>query len=134
MLRTSAGKWFWHVVAPLALGSTIYVLARPKGLIVFDWLDVVGLTPMVDSLRAATPELPEWVLYSLPTGLWSYAFSASVSLIWRAQRIERRLWLAVVSATCLASEIGQAIKVVPGTFSMQDLTANAVGCFLGALI
>ena len=76
-LRWKQALWAYgvHVAAPLVLGSLIYVLFRHESLLVFDWLEHLGVDAYVQALRARCDhwELPSWVAYSVPDGLWCWA-------------------------------------------------------------
>jgi hypothetical protein len=52
----------FHVLLPLLLGGFIYLAARPMS------LTFVNYAPF-----EWTKSLPNWVVYNLPDGLWSYS-------------------------------------------------------------
>jgi hypothetical protein len=125
-----------HVAAPLALGVLLYLFARPRGIVVFEWLEAMGLGATVqegrDRLAPIARTLPAWVRFSLPDGLWAYAFARAVSLTWNDQRSVHSLpWLLLVVASTLGAELGQALGLVPGTFDGVDLAMCSGGVGLG---
>jgi hypothetical protein len=134
-----------HVVAPIVLGSLIYVLWRSPTLRVFRWLGGVGLGPAVEWARdVAEPlgaVLPSWLLYSLPDGLWVYAVTAFMAWTWMPARpkdpdtadAEPRPvgwaavpWLGAGLGIGCGTELLQAIGAFPGTFDAIDLLLSAV--------
>lgn len=67
--------------------------------------------------------LPEWLLYSLPDGLWLYAFLSAITYIWKDNPYPLTIWvISIVSGTTL-SEILQAFQILKGTFDWNDLSA-----------
>lgn len=124
-----------HVVLSLALGGLIYVLWRPRTLLLFRCCDALGLGRAVDALRGSACGLeqsfPAWTFYSLPHALWLYAFTIAVGAIWTGARgVARTAWLAVPPVLGIGSEVGQAIDLVPGTFEWADIVACVAATLL----
>jgi hypothetical protein len=125
-----------EVLVPIVVGGAIYLLARPSGLRMFAWARTAGAANALDAARSVTAPLahalPEWVRYSLPDALWSFAFTTLMGLAWkhRATRASAA-WLACAPAIAIGSEIGQAFALVPGTFDIVDLGFVSVACALG---
>ena len=126
------GAFFVHVLLPIALGASVYLLFRSTGLLVFRWLDVLGLREVITGARNYTSavRLPQWVLYSVPDGLWVYATTSWMILIWRGT--PPWTWLAVGVIFGLGGELGQLFGFVPGTYENLDMVAY-VASFLLAL-
>lgn len=122
-----------HVVLPTAIGTGVYLLFRTPTLLVFDWLDAVGLCEPVMSMRRYLSDVqpPDWLLYSLPDGIWVYAATAWLAIIWR--RSPCWPWLSVPVVLAVGTEAGQAIGLVPGTHQHLDVVFY-VGGFLLALL
>ena len=122
-----------HVVMPIAIGAMIYVLFRTTTLLVFDWLETVRLLQPSLHLRQACSEirLPDWLLYSLPDGLWVYALTSWMILIW--DRKPPLPWLLVGIALGLGGELGQLMGIVPGTYQNLDMIFYTAG-FLAACL
>lgn len=120
-----------HVAMPTAIGAMIYVLFRSTSLLVFDWLKTLGLLQLNLHLREMCSgiRLPDWLLYSLPDGLWVYAVTSWMILIWASK--PPLPWLLVGVALGFGGEIGQFIGIVPGTYQHLDLIFYALG-FLAA--
>ena len=123
-----------HVIAPLLLGSFIYIAWRSSTLLMFGWFDEIGLTVLVENIRGfALPfagSMPAWVIYSLPDGCWVYSFTASMVCIWgREEGVSRIFWIFIGPLIGVVGEVGQLVEIVPGTFDMSDLTVNVVAVF-----
>lgn len=128
-----------HVALPVLLGGLIYVLWRSTDLLVFRWLAALGLDSIVASLRLlAAPfqeQLPTWVFYSLPDGLWAYAVTACMALIWAGYScVSRVIWLSAGPLIGIGSELGQLVGMVPGTFEFADITLYAIGTCAALLL
>src|SRR5690606_17698627 len=110
-------------------GFAIYALFRPRSLYVFEWIDAVGVGPLIDGARHAVSggALPAWIVYNLPHGLWVYSFTVTMLLIW-ANALESVRWLWISSGALLGfgGELGQAIGFVPGTYDVWDLVFTVV--------
>ena len=120
-----------HVVFPIFMGASIYLLWRSQELLMFDWLCAVGLSDSSHSIRVlaypATMFLPQWILYSLPDGLWVYAVTAWMGLIWlECHYLRRYFWMTTGLMLGLGGEIGQAFRLIPGTFDTWDLVMTIV--------
>ena len=108
----------------LIAGGMIYVLYRPRTLLLFHVADGLGLTtPLAHwrlSAMAFTP--PEFVVYSLPAGLWAMSYVLIEGVLVQAFSAQRR-WAAVAFVPLLgaASELLQAARLLPGTFDASDL-------------
>lgn len=122
-------RWL-HVALPVLVGGLVYCAFRTTDHLLFRWLDAFALAPVIDGLRqAAAPWRPEntWVLYSLPDGLWLYAFAYAMRSLWTA-RGEGSLWRAAPLALALGSEFAQALSVLQGTFDPLDV-ATYIGFY-----
>jgi hypothetical protein len=126
-----------HVVGPLAAGVLFYLALRPRDIVLFAWMQHVGLQSAVDALRHAAaplrPLVPHVLGGSLPDGAWGYAFGAALGAVWRGARGTPKLaWLALGLAITAFLELGQAVGIVPGVFDVADLLAMVGGFALGA--
>ncbi len=125
-----------HFIVPILLGTLIYLLFRPLHLNVFHWLNAVGLYDSILSLRYLTSNLilPDWVVFSLPNGLWSYSFMFFILLIWGdTNNILKWFFVMVVVIISVGSEFGQLWGFVSGTFCLEDIFVYTVGIILGYL-
>ena len=121
-----------NVVLPLLIGGSIYLGVRPQVLVMFEWGRAFHLQHPIeawrDFLAPVVPLLPVWVSNSLPNGLWSYALTAYMRLLWvgTSRFHYLALCLAVMSLAVLP-EVGQACEFVPGTFDIVDLLCISGG-------
>lgn len=113
----------------LLLGGIIYLLFRPTTLLLFHSLDLVGLMPLVTDCRtlAATCQPSEFVVYSLPGGLWATSYILLVvSLLEQAMRWQRMMVASIIPLAGICSELMQQAGLIPGVFDTADLVCYAV--------
>ncbi|MDR2224080.1 MAG: hypothetical protein LBE34_15295 [Flavobacteriaceae bacterium] len=102
----------YFVGIPIFIGTLIYVLSRDSSVyfIRFLHLDIV------------TVELPYWIKYNLPDGLWAFAFVSLLTIVWKGEYSrEYHIWLSLV--ICIAV----FLEVFYGTFDWYDLLFILVG-------
>jgi hypothetical protein len=96
----------------------------------FDWIEVVGLSNVIsnsrETLESVSYKLPDWIIYSLPDGLWTYSFSASIILIWNNNNRHLGYWIMIPILFSILPEMLQGLRIFPGTFDMLDLIFMAV--------
>lgn len=123
----------------LVSGGLLYILFRSKSLIMFSWANSLGLDTQISLARETTSTykqlIPEWVIYSLPDGLWSYAYSGIMLWVWKIEiSIKNILWIVAVPAIACLSELGQYVHIIPGTFDGADLALYLIGSIIPILI
>ena len=76
--------------------------------------------------------LPEWVLYSLPNGLWAFAYALIITSIWKNNTSTiKTLWMASIPILVFGFEFLQWAGIIAGTFCFEDLTFGLAGILLG---
>ncbi|HKP37945.1 MAG TPA: hypothetical protein VJT71_13895 [Pyrinomonadaceae bacterium] len=115
-----------HVLAPITVGGLIYIRWRDSNLVMFQWFRRLGLDAPIAWLRTGAGPVSEgwpfWLVYSLPDGLWVYALTALMILLWRdAVSSARFVWLSLGLLLGAGSELGQLAGIVPGSFDVIDL-------------
>jgi hypothetical protein len=132
-----------HVLLPIIIGGGIYTLWRKPTLQMFMWYRELGLETTIAHLRELAADtrhsIPYWVLFSLPDGLWVYALTAFMTIIWQGSNssINRTGWLTSGLFLGAGSEVGQLAGVIPGTFDLTDFLicciATATAVFVARL-
>jgi len=106
------------------MGGLIYVLYRSEETLLLRLADALGMGDDIGRWRqsAAMLTLPEWVVYSLPAGLWAFSYVLIVDSLTRGQPWKGRvLAISFVPLVGAASELMQAAGLLPGTFDWVDL-------------
>ena len=120
-------QWIIHVVSPLILGGMIYIVYRPTTLMMFGWIDFVGMSDLVAEIRIVAPHFSnnffsDLVIFSLPHGIWVYSLTWSYLLIWGSKKsIEVTVWVFSGIITGVGGEIGQLVGFIGGTYDATDV-------------
>ena len=123
----------------LSLGGIIYIFFRPSEHVFFAWIRAVGLSHWLtlareSSITSVLP-LPELFVYSLPGGLWAFAYALLITIIWGGSRSWLRyLWMASIPILVLGYEVLQYAMIIPGTFSMPDIVIGITGLLIGIIV
>jgi|WetSurMetagenome_2_1015567.scaffolds.fasta_scaffold00545_3 hypothetical protein len=123
----------------LLLGGIIYILFRTSEPVFFNWINAVGLGKWFSISRNASlplsPLIPEWIVFSLPSGLWAFAYALLITCIWaQSKSWLRYFWMASIPVLVLGYEILQYAEIIPGTFSIQDIALGMIGLITGIKI
>lgn len=132
----------WHVLVAtisLLLGGGIYIYLRAPEFVFFGWIRNAGFGDLLESARnhGATGShlLPDWIVFSLPSGLWAFAYTVIIATIWSGNRSRIRfVWWATIPLLVFGYEFLQHLAILPGTFSPVDLAMGMAGILLGILI
>jgi len=101
----------------------------------FSWFDIIKISGMISELRILTiplsEQLPDWFLYALPDGLWLFSCITVLLIVWGNVISKHNIfWIVLMPLVAIFSEIGQFIKIVPGTFDFIDLIFYTLGSSL----
>ena len=125
-------KFFLSIaLVPMLLGGIIYILFRPESLVMFQWFDYLGFTQIIKNFRAFLLPLllntPDWVIYSIPDGIWVFSLTAMLSKIWQdGPIISKFIWCSIGPVIGIAGEIAQYFHLIKGTFDIDDLVVNII--------
>ena len=127
-----------HCLIPLLLGGLLYILFRSTELRMFNWFSSFGISNVILKARAYFFEikihLPSWIYYSLPDGLWVYALTSALLILWNNDKRKAIVWLIVPFSTGILVEILQGLSLFRGTFDILDLTFSSIGLLLSIII
>ncbi|MCI7287172.1 hypothetical protein MUN53_14600 [Parabacteroides sp. AGMB00274] len=108
----------------LSIGGLIYLTFRGENLLMFNWLNELDLMYQIDNLRAYNQKiyLYDWVLYSLPDGLWLLAYLLIIDSIWHECRNNMfNSFILSLPTIAIFSEFAQYWNIIPGVFDTMDL-------------
>ena len=117
------------MVMMLVAGGLVYLLFRPRTLLLFHVADAMGLSSVIDQCRSAVEGiiLPDRVVYCLPNALWAGAYVLLVDGVMKGRPVKWRLLVtAIIPSLGLMSELMQAFGWLPGTFDWWDVAAYAI--------
>ena len=113
----------------LGVGGSIYILFRPKSLLMFRWVESLGLNEYIDRLRDMVSgiTLNHITLYSLPDGLWLASYIIVVNTIVSKENTKNLLfWSFLLPVIAITFEILQIPGIIPGVFDVFDLICYIV--------
>lgn len=124
-------------VLAVLLGGSIYIFLRPSEIVFFDWVRAIGLESLIDSEIGPLSHqvFPDWFVYSLPDGLWAFAYACLIIWIWSGTRSWiRNIWILSIPLSIVTFEGLQYLGIIRGTPCAQDLLAGLLGIFLAIVM
>ncbi len=120
-------------------GGMIYVLWRQDTVRFFGWLDAIGLYPPVETIRSYSlplyPLIPNWIVYSLPNGLWAFGYALVIVYLWRGNSSNiKYFWYATIPVLAIGWEMSQYFGLITGIFCYNDLFLSSAGIGFGAIL
>lgn len=111
----------------VSIGGCIYLLQRTTGLLMFRVIDFLGLTDVIASWRTSVMQWPEFVVFSLPGGLWSASYLLLADeLVCHQSQMVRLAWGSLIPMIGVVSELLQAVGLCPGTADWLDAVCYGV--------
>jgi len=119
---------------PLFVGVLIYFIYREPTFRFRRWINADEQLKFIDNLYK--PNLPDWVIYNLPDGLWM--ISLTYSILWLLNfKIINKFDLMLVLVPffiALLTECAQYYNVLHGTFDILDILFYSIGLTLPIII
>ncbi|MEG0397530.1 MAG: hypothetical protein RR656_00435 [Cetobacterium sp.] len=134
-------KRIFLVIFPLIFGVLIYMLFRSKNLLYFKLLNHLSLDTPILEIRKYTklirPAIPNWVIYSLPDGIWLFSMGSAM-LLHRIffpgiQLIYTGIYVVMVIIEVIQFYFGGHGTLL-GTFDLMDLLCFSVGYILASFL
>ena len=119
----------------LALGVLLYLFYRPLTLKYIDWLDNIIPVEVIRNLQHSVypsrDYLSNFLIFSLPDGLWVFSYVSFMRAIWfeSSNRI-RFVWFALIPVIAIGSEMIQKLGILQGTYDLYDALAYLFCAFL----
>jgi hypothetical protein len=120
----------------IVAGGLIYVLFRPVEPVFFDWFRAVGMENWLITIREKTLSiysfLPQWIVFSMPNGLWAFAYTLFILFIWTGSTsLLKYFWFSSIPVLVFGFEVLQLTNSFQGTFCMNDIIWSAIGITIG---
>lgn len=125
---------FFCIYLPIILGVLIYIIFRSRSLFYFHFFTLINLDDYIIPLRKFVflyrKLFPNWVIYSLPDGLWLFSFGSA--LLYNLKNLKKRaLLFSLIFSLTLFFELIQFFLgghgTLIGTFDPSDLVCFATG-------
>lgn len=118
----------------VSIGGCIYLMQRTTGILMFRIIDFLGLTDAVAGLRDSIQQMPEFIVFNLPGGLWSASYVLLSDAVFAGQsKMMRLAWGSLIPMIGLVSELLQAVALCPGTADWLDAVCYGVPYVLYAV-
>ena len=116
----------------LLLGGFIYLIFRPHTLNMFVWLGVINCE-QIFQLKDYNQDLKfiEFLIFSLPNGLWILSFLIIIGLIWEKYHIFFIIYSSFFTGISILFEFLQKVELIPGTFDIADILVLLIFHILG---
>ena len=113
----------------LAFGCAIYLFFRSKTLNIYMWCSQMGLSDYVDYIRLQVLNwnIPQFVKFSLPDGLYCAAYILFIDAIWHKETsLAKYIIITLVPLVTVSSELLQYFGLAKGTFDVYDLICYTI--------
>jgi len=131
---------FYIILATTSLfsGGLIYLFLRPSNQLFYQWFGFSEMESwhflVKDKLLFLNHFLPDWLIYSLPNGLWAFSYTLLIVTIWKGSKSAAKyFWLASIPILILGYELLQLTGFHSGTFCLQDILLGMSGILLGII-
>lgn len=116
----------------IVIGGLVYICYRPLNLMMFVWSKKLGCYEWTICLRdIVSLNMPNWVIYALPDGLWTCSYIIFVGAIWNFDLYTCWTIAMIIPTIGIISELLQGIHMVSGYFDWYDLLAYFLGGTVG---
>ena len=119
----------------ILIGGFIYLFFRPHTLKMFVWLRIINCE-QIFQLKDYNQDLKfiEFLIFSLPNGLWILSFLIIIGLIWEKYHIFFIIYSSFFAGISILFEFLQKVELIPGTFDIADILVLLIFYILGFLI
>ena len=119
----------------ILIGGFIYLFFRPHTLKMFVWLRIINCE-QIFQLKDYNQDLKfiEFLIFSLPNGLWILSFLIIIGLIWGKYHIFFIIYSSFFTGISILFEFFQKFGLIPGTFDIADIIVLLSSHILGFLI
>ena len=117
MRNTTYLNYLVHVLIPFSSGIILYLLGRS--------LASLQVNTVLKLSYAPPPlNLPEWLIFNVPDGLWFYSFLMWLILMWQYEKgIQPFIWYSFLILGAIGAEFLQKLSVIQGTYDTKDIYA-----------
>ena len=125
------------IIISLLSGLFLYLGFRSPGTPIYQWSLKLGFENELQVLRNFTQDiyLPGWIIYSVPDGLWMFAFVLSVFSVWNFElNSTSGKWIYAAILMGLGFEFMQAFVNGIGVFDWNDLFIMLISTAIALLM
>lgn len=118
-------------------GAMVYIYLRITEPVFIKFIEAAGLRNMfaVGKNFFSSLNLPGWLLFTLPSGLWAFSYSILITGIWWSKNSWLKyFWIASILFLVVGWEVFQLLRIIPGTFSFGDILSGLIGASFGMFL
>lgn len=122
---------------PIIISGFIYLISRPKTILLFDWIKNLQMEKESEKFREffSVYQLPDWIRFNLPDLLWVFGFTSVMIIIWKSVQSKIKLFYIILPLLIgVASELLQYFIPDFGTFDSIDILFYLLGSLTSILI
>lgn len=139
MRTKKAHKILWILLSMvcITIGGLIYLAFRTRTLVMFHFIpnDLIMKLNHVYEYSCANFQIPNFIIYNLPTSLWTISYIILMQLILENNvGLNRFLWIYLLPILLCFTEIFQLSSFIPGTFDMLDICSYIIPMTISLLI
>lgn len=129
---------FTFTIFPVFIGGLFYILWRPKTLVMFTWFEFIGILDLIIAIREITQpfyiNIPDFLIYSIPNGLWIYSLMVFLLFLWKDNNIfVRTLIVFIGTILTVGMEFAQLFGIIKGVFCYVDIFISIIFIILSLL-
>ena len=129
--------WILLSLVCIATGGLIYLVFRTRTLVMFHFIpnDLIMKVNHLYEYSCANFQIPNFMIYNLPTALWTISYILLMRLIIENNvRLHRFLWIYSLPILLCLTEILQLFSFISGTFDILDICCYIVPMIISLLI
>lgn len=129
--------WMLLSLVCIAVGGLIYLVFRTRTLVMFHFIpnDLIMKLNHVYEYSCTNFQIPNFIIYNLPTSLWTISYIILMQLIPENNvGLNRFLWIYLLPILLCLTEILQLFSFIPGTFDMLDICSYIIPMTISLLI
>lgn len=129
--------WMLLSLVCIAAGGLIYLVFRTRTLVMFHFIpnDLIMKLNHLYEYSCANFQIPNFIIYNLPTSLWTTSYIILMQLILENNvGLNRFLWIYLLPMLLCFTEIFQLFSFIPGTFDILDVCSYIVPMIISLLI
>ena len=129
--------WILPSLVCITVGGLIYLIFRTRTLVMFHFIpdNLIEELNLVHEYSCANFQIPNFIIYNLPTGLWTISYIILMQLILENNvGLHRFLWIYLLPILLCLTEILQLFSFIPGTFDILDVCCYIVPMIISLLI
>lgn len=139
MRTKKAHKILWILLSMvcITIGGLIYLVFRTRTLVMFHFIpnDLIMKLNHLYEYSCANFQIPDFIIYNLPTSLWTISYIILMQLILENNvGLHRFLWIYLLPMLLCFTEIFQLSSFIPGTFDMLDICSYTIPMTISLLI